>query len=76
MLKKEKKSQNLYLTDYNSLATKDLWQVHYQILLIMLLKEFMKLNVNRNTMIKNLKIVDLNTKNATAFLNIETLKTI
>ena len=41
----EKKLQKLYLTDYNLLTAQDSWQVHYQILLIILLKEFIKLNV-------------------------------
>ena len=31
---------------------KDLWQAHYQILLIILLNELIKLNVNVDTMIK------------------------
>ena len=43
-MKKEKKSQELYLTDYNWLSVQNLWQAHYQILLIILLKEFIKLN--------------------------------
>ena len=44
----EKKSQKLYLTDYNSLTLEDLWQAHYQNLLIILLNEFIELNVNIN----------------------------
>ena len=42
----EKKSQKLYLIAYNSLTAQNLWQAHYQILLIILLKEFIELNVN------------------------------
>ena len=49
MIKIEKKLQNLYLTDYNLLTAQDLWQAHYQILLIILLKEFRKLNVQTVT---------------------------
>ena len=41
----KKKLQKLYLTDYNLLTTQDSWQAHFQILLIILLKEFIKLNV-------------------------------
>ena len=47
----------------------------YQVLLIILLKEFIKVNVNMNT-IKNVKLVELSTKIGTAFLNIQTLKMI
>ena len=56
----EKKLQELYLKDYNFLKTQDLWQAHYQILLIILLKEFIKLNVNTDTMIKNVKLMKIN----------------
>ena len=72
MVKKEKKLQKLYVTDYNSLTEQDFWQAHYQILLIILLKEFIKLNANTNTMIKNKKLVELNTKIVGAFLNTQT----
>ena len=40
------------------------------------MKEFMKLNGNTITMIKFVKIADLNTSIATAFLNTQTLKMI
>ena len=36
----------------------------------------MKLNVNTDTMTKNVNLADLNTKIATAFLNTQTLKII
>ena len=49
----------------------DLWQAQ---LLIILLKEFTKLYVNTDTMTKVVKLKDLNTKIATAFLNTRTLK--
>ena len=45
----EKKLQKLYLTDYNLIKAQDLWQAHYQILLIILLKELIKLNVQTVT---------------------------
>ena len=45
---------------YNFLTAQDLWQGHYQILLITFLKEFIELNVNSNTAIKNVKLTELN----------------
>ena len=41
-----------YLTEYNLLIAQDLVLAYYQIFLIILLKEFIKLNVNTNAMIK------------------------
>ena len=49
-----------------------LWQTHYQILSITFLKEFIKLNVNTDTMIKNVELAVLNINIATAFLNTQT----
>ena len=72
----EKKLQKIYLTYYNLLIAQDLWQAHYQILSIIFLKEFIKLNVNRNTMMKNVKLAELNVNIATVFLNTQTLKMI
>ena len=48
----EKKLRKLYLKNYNLLIAQDLWQDHYQILSIIFLKEFMKLNANTDTMLK------------------------
>ena len=53
----EKKLQKAYATDYNLLIVQDLWEAHYQILLIILLKEFIKLNANMDMTIKNEKLV-------------------
>ena len=72
----EKKLLKIYLTYYNLLIAQDLWQDHYQILSVIFLKEFVKLNVNMDTMIKNMKIVELHTKYVTAFLNTKALKMI
>ena len=72
----EKKLQKTYLTNYNLLIAQDLWQAHYQVLLIILLEKFIKLNVNTNTLIKNVKLVELNTKIAIGSLNIQTLNMI
>ena len=66
----------MYLTYYNLLIAQDLWQAHYQILSIISLKEFIKLLVNSDTMIKNVKNGELNISNATVLSNIKTLKTI
>ena len=55
MIKMEKKLQKIYLTYYSLFMVQDLWQAHYQILSIVLLKEFIELNVNLDPMIKNLK---------------------
>ena len=52
VIKKEKKSPTLYLTDYDLLIPYDLWQAHYQILLTVSQKEFIKSNVNSNLLIK------------------------
>ena len=38
--------QKLDLADYNLLKKEDLWQAYYRILLIIMLKKFIKLNVN------------------------------
>ena len=55
----EKKLQKPYL-DYNLSIGQDLCKVNYQILLIILMKEFIKINVNMNMIIKNGKRVELN----------------
>ena len=61
----KKKLQKIYLTFYILLIAQDLWQAHYQILLIIYLKDFIELNANSNTMIKNVKLVKLNISIAT-----------
>ena len=65
----EKKLQKIYLTYYNLLVAQGLWQAHDQIFSIIFLKEFIKLNVNTDTMIKNLKLAELNVSIANFFLN-------
>ena len=64
----EKKLQKVCLVDYKLLLAKDFWQVHYQILLIISLKKFIKLNVNMNMMIKNVELVSLNTNIVSALI--------
>ena len=66
----EKKLQKIYLTYCNLLIAESLLQVHYQILSIMFLKGFIKLNVITDTIIKNVKLVELHTNHETGFLKI------
>ena len=65
----KKKLQKKYPRDCNLLIEEDLWQARYQILSKIFLKEFIKLNVNTDTITKNVKIVELNISIATLFLN-------
>ena len=59
----------MYPTDYNLMIAQDLWQAYYQFLLIILLKEFIKLYENTDMIIRNLKLAELNIKIASAFAN-------
>ena len=68
-----KKLQIIYRKDYNLLITQDLWQANSQILSIIFLTKF---SVNTDTVVKNVKRVQLNIDIATPFLNTETLKMI
>ena len=72
----EKKLQKIYLTHYNLLRAQDLLQVHYQILSIIFLNEFLELNINSDTMIKNVKHMELNISIATVFLNTQIINLI
>ena len=74
LIKMEMKLHKIYLTYYNLLIAQDLWRAHYQILSIIFLKESIELNVNKNIMIKNVKLAELNINIATVFLNIKTSK--
>ena len=67
------KLQKIYITYSNSLKKQGLWQAHYQILTIIFLKKFIKLNINTDTMIKNMKLVELHTNYVAVFLNTQTL---
>ena len=68
------KLQKIYPTDYNLLIAQDLWQAQHQILSIISLKEFMKLNVHTDTMIKNVRLAELNINIVTDFLKTQSLK--
>ena len=76
LIKMEKKLQKKYLIYYNLLKVQDLWQAHYQILSVIILKEFTGLNVNLDMIIKNVKHVELNVGIETVFLNRQILKMI
>ena len=71
LIKMERKLQKIYPTYYNLLIAQDLWQAHYQTLSIIFLKEFIKLNVNTDTMIKNVKLAELNINIASVSLNVQ-----
>ena len=76
LIKMEKKSQKPYLADYDLLAAQDLCQAQYQILLIVFLKEFIKLNAKVNIVIKNGKRVEITKKIAFFSLKAQTSKVI
>ena len=69
----EKKLQKIYLTYYNLLIVQDLLQAHYRILSIIFLKEFIELNINLDTIKKNVKLAKLNIRIANVFLNTQIL---
>ena len=66
--KNEEEIQKKFLTCYNLLLKQDSWQVHYQILSIIILKKFIELNLNMDTMIENVKHVKLNIGIATPLI--------
>ena len=72
----EKTLEKIYVAYYNLLIAQDLWQVYYQILLIIFQKDFIELNLNIDTMIKKCETVELNTKIVSAFLNTQILRII
>ena len=81
MIKLQNKLQKIYHADYNLLIAQDLQQTHYQILPIIFLKEFIKLNVNnkhekKRKKRKKIKLVELNIDITTLFLNTQNLKMI
>ena len=55
----EKKLQKINLTYYNLLTAQGLRQADYQVLSRIFLKKFIKLNVNTDKMIKNVKLMEL-----------------
>ena len=57
----ENKLQKPYLTYYNVLIAQYIWQAYCQNFLISLSKQFIKLNLKIDVMIKNANRVELNT---------------
>ena len=55
----DKNREDIYLTYCNLLIAQDLWQVLYQIMSIIFLKEFIELRLNLDTMVKDVKHVEL-----------------
>ena len=72
--KKKKKKKKTYLIDYNLLIVQGLWQAHYQIMLIILLKEWIKLNVNMDSVIKKNEACRIKYKDCECFLEYTNFK--
>ena len=70
----EEKFQKEYSTDDNLLKAQDLWQAHYQILLIILLKEFIKSNVNMDKIKKRCEDFGIKYKDCECFLEYTNFK--
>ena len=67
------KSQKPHLADCNLLIVQDLWSSHNPILLIILLKEFKKINVNINRKIKKCESCGFKCKDCDCSLEYTTL---
>ena len=65
----EKKLLKIYLTYYSLLIAQDVWQPHYQISSIIFLKEIIELNVNLDTMMKDVEHGKFNISIVTVSLN-------
>ena len=65
----DKNGEEITKRNYNLLIVQGLLQVLYQILLIIFVKEFIKLNVNMDMMINNMRFVELNISIVIVFLN-------
>ena len=70
----KKKSQKPYLTNYNLFIAQNLWQAHYQTLLIILLNEFIKLTANINTKIKTVKLFLIKNKDRECCFQFNTIQ--
>ena len=71
-----KKLRKEYPIGYSLLIGEDLQQANNQILLIILLKEFIKLNLNMDKKIESEKRVELNSNIVSPVSNTQTLKVI
>ena len=70
----EKNQQKPYLKNYNLLIAQNLWLAYYQILLIILLKEFIKLNIDMVITMNNVKHAESNKKIVIFFFEYKNLK--
>ena len=68
----EKKLQKMNPTDDNLVIVQRLWQAYY--MTIVFLKACIKIDINRDTVIINVKLAELKMNIATDFLNIRILK--
>ena len=68
------KSQEPCLTDHNLLIAQHFREAHHQTLLIILLKEFIKLNVNMDIAIKECEACGIEYKYCECFLEYTNLK--
>ena len=71
-----KKLRKEYPIGYSLLIGEDLQQANNQIVLIILLKEFIKLNLNMDKKIESEKRVELNSNIVSPVSNTQTLKVI
>ena len=69
----KKKLHKIYLTYYSLVIAHDLWQAHYKIYSVIVPKELIKLNVNMDMMIKDVKLGELYINIATVSLSTEIL---
>ena len=74
LVKMEDKLQKSHFKNSNLLIGQELWQAYCQTLLVILLKEFIKLNVNLNIIIKSVKRIELNKNTVNAVMNTQTIK--
>ena len=72
-ISKNIKKKKLYLTDNNLMTAQGLGQGHFQILLIISQKEFIKLNLNTGMIMGSVKIEELNTTIVSVFFNTQAL---
>ena len=61
-------------TDYNLLIAQDLWQAHSPISLIIFQKEFIKVNLNTETMIKKCETCGVKYKDCVSFFEYTSFK--
>ena len=65
----ENKLQKPFLTNYDLLMAQDLCRAYYQILLIILLNDFIKSNAKMDMIIKSVKHIEISSKIVNAVQN-------